>query len=1106
MNSREILKLWASHPQLEDIVPAVKAGKYSIHLQQLQGAAPAFAILSLFSLIQKDILLVLENEEEAERLYSDLESVGEQTKILFLTDSFKKIFNPDSLSSDKVRLRTEALDSFRSKKKPAIVVTYPSALAEKVVNKDYLDNNTYNLEVGDTPDLDTLLEILYALGYEREDFVFEPGHFSLRGSIIDIFSFNASQPFRLEWDGEVLSSIRHFDPETQLSTKVLQFIKLVPNIRQEHADMAQISFFEYLEPSETCLVLQNWKRVTEDLENKDIDLNVFISISELIASCTPYPKIEFGLHPYWEANTHRVFNQQSQPGFGKNLDLALSHLKENEVLGKQILIFSENTVQIDRLYSLIKDKGRSITFHPVYHGLSQGFLDKEIGIAFYTEHQVFNRYFRPKNKRSAINRNAALTLKELKELKPGDFVTHVDHGVGAFEGLHTIDNNGVKQEVVRIRYRDNDLLFVGIQSLHKISRFSGKDGDIPKIHKLGSGAWEKQKAITKKKVKDIARELIALYAARKAKQGFAFSPDTYLQHELEASFPYEDTPDQAKASADIKKDMESHKPMDRLLCGDVGFGKTEVAVRAAFKAVTDNKQVAILVPTTILAYQHYRTFQDRLENFPCNIDFVNRFKTKEGLKQSLLNVKSGKTDILIGTHRLLSKDITFKNLGLLIIDEEQKFGVSAKEKLKSLRVNVDTLTLTATPIPRTLHFSLMGARDLSVISTPPPNRQPIETSLHVFNLEVIVQAIDREVARGGQVFFVHNRVADLEKFSGMIRQSMPHVRVALAHGQMEGSTLEKVMLQFMEGEFDVLVSTSIIETGLDISNGNTMIIHNAHMFGLSDLHQMRGRVGRSDKKAYCLLITPPLSSLTDVAKKRLRTLEEFNELGSGFQIAMRDMDIRGAGNLLGGEQSGFISELGFDMYHKILDEAIAELKEDEFKELFADTPVSIASKECQVETDYEMLLPDAYVSQITERLALYQELSAIENATQLEAFYNSLQDRFGPVPHAAFLLIETVKLKWLGKQLGFERIVLQNNKMKIFLPSNPNSAYYSHEIFTQLLQYVSLNPTKYLLKQTEKALILQVHAISGLNEALLLLNELSSVLQKSKVTSLTHTA
>lgn len=1061
----------------------------SIHLNKISGSAVSILLSALFNHLKSHFLIVLPNEEEAEYFRNDLENLEMERQTVMLFDSCKKHFDASEKDSDKLQLRTSSLERINLSNKPLLIVTYPAALAEKTISGEALEDKTYTINVGDSPDLDFMMEILFEQGYEREDFVFQPGHFAIRGSIIDIFSLNSNLPYRIEFDGDSIASIRSFSPETQLSIQNVQWFKLVPNISQIQTEQNTQTFFSYLKLN-TIVVTKDLSWILENIEKEVTDESVFINHEQTLRELCNYPVLEFGSYFKLKPNHEITFNQSPQPVFGKGLDLALNHLKENEVLSIKNLIFSDQPRQLERLEAIIKDKQRIIPFEPMYHALSSGFLDKDLKIAVYTEHQIFNRYYRFKNKHGRINKNAALTLKELKDLKIGDFVTHIDHGVGKFAGLQKMDVKGKMQEVVKIIYRDNDMLYVSISSLHKISRFSGQEGTAPKVHKLGSGVWEKQKSNTKRKVKDIARELIKLYAARKSQPGFAFSPDNYLQNELEASFMYEDTPDQATATEQVKKDMEQTQPMDRLLCGDVGFGKTEVAIRAAFKAVVDGKQVAILVPTTILAYQHYRTFSERMEGLPVSVEFINRFKSTKDQKETLKKLTEGKIDIIIGTHRLLGKDVKFKDLGLLIIDEEQKFGVSAKEKLRELRVNVDTLTLTATPIPRTLHFSLMGARDLSVINTPPLNRQPIQTELHVFNKDVIINAIDKEVSRGGQVFFVHNRVKDIETLREMIENEMPDIRIAIAHGQMDGNELEKTMIRFIEGDYDVLISTTIIETGLDIPNGNTIIINNAHMFGLSDLHQMRGRVGRSNTKAYCILLAPPLSSLTEEARKRLKTIEEFSDLGSGFQIAMRDMDIRGAGNLLGSEQSGFISEIGFDMYHKILDEAVGELKEEEFKDLFEHQTENIASRDCVVETDYEMLIPDHYISQISERLALYQELSAIENDADLASFTHNLSDRFGKIPQSTLDLIETIRLKWKGKELGFDKISLSNNEMKIYLTANPQSAYFNSNAFQNLLAQITQNPTKFNLKQNLKSLILQVHNVSDLPSAIEVLNNL----------------
>ena len=774
------------------------------------------------------------------------------------------------------------------------------------------------------------------------------------------------------------------------------------------------------------------------------------------------------------------------------VDDAEESFKNNAAEGIENYILTDSAKQVERLYAIMDDLDKTVKFTPISVSIREGFIDREQKLACYTDHQIFDRYYKYKLKKG-YQRTQAITLKELRELKPGDFVTHIDHGIGKYAGLEKVEVSGKMQEMIRLVYADNDLLYVNINSLNRISKYSGKEGTVPKMNKLGTDAWEKLKKTTKKKVKDIARDLIKLYALRKAQQGNAFSPDSYLQTELEASFIYEDTPDQEKATADFKKDMESPHPMDRLICGDVGFGKTEVAIRAAFKAVADSKQVAILVPTTILAAQHYKTFSDRLKGFPCNIDYVNRFKSPKQIKDTLEKLKDGKVDIIIGTHRLVSKDVKFKDLGLMIIDEEQKFGVSTKEKLKQMRANVDTLTLTATPIPRTLHFSLMGARDLSIISTPPPNRQPVVTELHVFNDKLIKEAVEQEIDRGGQVFFIHNRVADLPQLGGMIQGLVPKARIGIAHGQLDGDDLEDVMLKFVNGEYDVLVATTIIEAGLDIPNANTIIINYAHMFGLSDLHQMRGRVGRSNKKAFCYLLSPPLSTLTSEARKRLSAIEEFSDLGSGFNVAMRDLDIRGSGNLLGAEQSGFIAEIGFEMYHKILDEAIQELKEEEFKGVFPDDKPRPYISFTQIDTDLEILIPDEYVTSIAERYNLYTDLSKLENETELLAFEQQLHDRFGPVPPQVADLLNTMRLQWLGKSLGFEKISLKKNVLRGYFLTDQKSQYFESDAFRQILGFVQAHPRKCNLKEIKNSLRLSIEGVFSIDQAVALLGEIGEL-------------
>ncbi len=1101
MKVRELVDAFGNHPQVKGFVGEhINPGRHIAHFEGLSGSSMAVILASVFHQTHRNMLVLVPETEEAEFLRSDLEHLISENEILLLPDSFKRAFEFEEINNDQIQTRAEVISKIQHALHPYIVVATPESIAEKVISNERLQSNSFEIKLKEKLDLDFLADFLDHNEFEREDFVYQPGQYAIRGGIVDIYSFSNEKPYRIELDGNEIESIRTFDIDTQLSIAKIGFLTIVPNIQSDAISGEKISFFKYFN-EDSIIVLKHfedqfqylvkqWESLAEEghkpesflLQPGDIKSNIqrFRTI------------IEAGAMASFKADRTYKFNTVPQPLFQKNIDMLLNHLQANELNNIMNLVFSETGKQIERLITIIHDRQKQINVVPVYHGLAEGFLDKDMKMACYTEHQLFERYYRFKTHRRGYSKSTALTLKELSELRPGDYVTHIDHGVGKFMGLQKMEMNKVMQEAVKISYRDGDLLYVNVNSLHKISKFTGKEGTEPSLHKLGSGVWEKQKASTKKKVKDIARELIALYAKRKAQPGFAFSPDTYLQVELEASFLYEDTPDQAKATEEIKRDMENPKPMDRLLCGDVGFGKTEVAIRAAFKAVADSKQVAVLVPTTILAHQHYRTFRERLKGLPVNVDYLNRFKSTAEQTKTIKKLKEGQIDILIGTHRIVGKDIKFKDLGLLIIDEEQKFGVGVKDKLKELRANVDTLTLTATPIPRTLHFSLMGARDLSVINTPPPNRFPIKTELHTFNKEIIKKALTYELGRGGQVFFVHHRIRDIFDYQLMLEQLVPGVRVAVAHGQMEGHELEDVMVKFIEGEYDVLIATTIIEAGLDIPNCNTIIINNAHMFGLSDLHQMRGRVGRSNRKAYCYLLSPPLNSLTTDAKKRLSTIEEYSDLGGGFNVAMRDLDIRGAGNLLGGEQSGFISEIGFDTYHKILDEAIRELKHDEFGELFADQKENISSRDCQVDTDLDMLIPDSYVRNMPERLALYTELGKVENEEQLMQFADMLIDRFGKYPAEVSTLLSSVRLKWMGKAMGFERINLEKHVMKIYFPADEKAPLYDSAAFMKLLQYVAANPKKFEMKQSSRTIILMAKSVGSITEA----TELLEVIQE----------
>ncbi|MEI7727059.1 MAG: transcription-repair coupling factor, partial [Bacteroidota bacterium] len=1017
--------------------------RFRLQLKGLIGSSRSLVTAAVYEETTQTHLVLLPDKESAAYFFNDLQQIlGD--RVYYFPSSFKRGFQSGIKDNQGLLSRTEVLNQLNSRARKFIIVSYPEAVSEKVVNKKYLEKNTLKLSVGEQVNMDFILDLLVEYEFERADFVAEPGQFSLRGGLIDVYSFSNDHPYRIEFIGDKVGTIRSFDPSSQLSIQKMQEISIVPDIRV-NADkkIASESIFAFL-PEKAVIWLEDAGSMAHFMEQLPTS-DLLVHGSEFLKSLLDFITIEFGQQFYFKTGQPIVFNTSPQPSFNKNFDLLLQDIQKNSDHGYQNYLLADNPKQAERLQSIFEDieskRGLDLPINrqssivnrnslsaTINFSLHEGFIYKDLKIACYTDHQIFERYHKF-HLRDGYTAKEALTLKDLYDLRPGDYVTHIDHGVGRFDGLEKIINNGKEQEAIRLIYKNEDLLYVSIHSLHRISKYIGKEGTSPTMNRLGSDVWNKLKNKTKSRVKDIAKELIKLYAERRAATGLACNPDTYMQTELEASFIYEDTPDQIKATVDVKKDLEETYPMDRLICGDVGFGKTEIAVRAAFKVVAESKQVAVLVPTTILALQHYKTFADRLKAFPCRVDYINRFKSAKEQKQLLIDLEDGKIDILIGTHRLLSKDIVFKDLGLLIVDEEQKFGVGAKEKMKMLRVNVDTLTLTATPIPRTLQFSLMGARDLSIINTPPPNRYPVQTEIHPFGEEVIKEAITYEVQRGGQVFFVTTRVLNIMDISVMVQRMVPGVKVAVAHGQMEGHKLEKVMLEFIEGEYDVLIATTIIESGLDISNVNTIIINDAHHYGLSDLHQLRGRVGRSNKKAFCYLLAPPMSSLTDEARKRLRAIEEFADLGSGFNIAMRDLDIRGAGNILGAEQSGFISEIGYEMYQKILDEALLELKETDFKELYPTTEPKIYVRDCVIETDLEILIPDYYITNMTERLNLYKELDSIETEENLMLFMERLIDRFGPIPLQTVSLLHTIRLRWMARKIGFEKLVLRNQRL-----------------------------------------------------------------------------
>jgi len=1121
LKTEELIRMYAATPQVVQMADTLKSQPTPrIFLQGLAGSSHALIKAALFHHLQRHHLVILNDPESAAYLYNDIETLFgekglpyEKKNTLFFPTVYKRHFEFDKPDRNNLLMRSEVLSRLVTSPKKLIIVTYAEALSEKVVRKKVLTKNTLRLKVGEKVSLDFVADVLLEYGFDRGDFVYEPGQFSIRGGIIDVFSFAHDLPFRLEFYGDEVDSIRSFDPSTQLSVDKLDRLTILPDLSVRKEMESHESFLAFLPPGAMIWVndLEGSLEIVRAHREKVIQLleddnpadslpyhkNDFISPEEFLHQVLDHAVVEAGSHPYLETGLNLSFQVSPQPSFNKNFDLLFSNLAENTRAGFRNFILSSNPKQIERIYSIFEDlkQGRKsngdVDFSTLNISLHEGIIDRQLKLALYTDHQIFERYHKFQLKDSYSSREA-VTLKELYHLSPGDYVTHIDHGIGRFDGLEKIDVNGRQQEAIRIIYQNNDLLYISIHSLHRIAKYVGKDGAVPRLDRLGSGVWNKLKVKTKNRVKDIAKELIELYAQRKSAEGFRFLPDTYLQTELEASFIYEDTPDQVKATADVKADMEKPWPMDRLICGDVGFGKTEVAIRAAFKAVTDSKQVAVLVPTTILALQHFKTFSDRLKDFPCTVDYINRFKSQKSQKDTLKKLAEGQIDILIGTHRLISQDVKFKDLGLLIIDEEQKFGVGAKEKLKRIRVNVDSLTLTATPIPRTLQFSLMGARDLSVINTPPANRYPIQTELRVFSTEVIRDAILYEVARGGQVFFVHNRVQNIRDVEMMIKKFLPGITVAVAHGQMEGAKLEKVMVDFIDGVYDVLLATTIIESGLDIPNVNTIVINDAHQYGLSDLHQLRGRVGRSNKKAFCYLLAPPVSMLTQEARKRLKAIEEFSDLGSGFNIAMRDLDIRGAGNILGAEQSGFISDIGFEMYHKILDEALQELKETEFKELFQEDKPREFVRDCQIETDLEILIPGDYISNTTERLIVYKELDSTSSEENLLRYREKLTDRFGPVPEPVEELFNALRLRWLARKLGFEKIMLKNGRMTGYFISNQDSEYYQSGAFSAILSHIQKNPATCRMKETEKRLSLTFRDVKSVGDAISILDKITS--------------
>ena len=1120
MTISELQSVYAAHPNTKALATIIKDG--GIKTVYVDGVHASCMSLFFSAFIKENpsvYVFVLNDNEEAGYFYHDMVQANGDADILFFPSSYRRAIKYGQKDAANEILRTEVLSRLEKRDNVA-VVTYPEALAEKVVSKKLLTDKTVSLKVGQNIETDTISAQLVSLGFDHVDYVYEPGQFATRGSILDVFSFASEFPYRIDFFGDEIDSIRTFEVESQLSKEKKSAVNIVPELNGVSGD--SVTFLDFL-PSQALMCVKDllWVReriqsihdevlssqaiaAAEDGDNVELpDIQkTILQGTDFTDKALDFRRIDFGSKPIGTPQARLKFETSVQPIFHKNFDMVSSSLNDFIQRGYKIYICSDSSKQTDRLKDIFKERGDNIVFEPVDRTLHEGFVDHTMRLCIFTDHQIFDR-FHKYNLRSdkARSGKVALSLKELNQFEPGDYVVHIDHGIGRFAGLVRIPNGNTTQEVIKLIYQNDDVVFVSIHSLHKISKYKGKEGEPPRISKLGTGAWEKIKERTKTKIKDIARDLIKLYSQRKQEKGFKYSPDSFLQHELEASFLYEDTPDQSKATQEVKADMESDRPMDRLVCGDVGFGKTEVAVRAAFKAVADNKQVAVLVPTTVLAYQHFQTFKKRLEGLPCKVEYLSRARTAKDTSRILKELADGQINILIGTHKIIGKSVKFKDLGLLIIDEEQKFGVSVKEKLRQIKVNVDTLTMTATPIPRTLQFSLMGARDLSVIQTPPPNRYPIQTEVHTFNEEIITEAINFEMSRNGQVFFVNNRIQNLVELKALIERNIPDCRVCIGHGQMQPEELEKIIFDFVNYDYDVLLATTIIESGIDIPNANTIIINQAQNFGLSDLHQMRGRVGRGNKKAFCYLLAPPLSSLTPEARRRLQAIENFSDLGSGIHIAMQDLDIRGAGNMLGAEQSGFIADLGYETYQKILAEAVTELKNDEFSELYADE-VKAGDEvlsgegfvdECTVESDLELLFPNEYIPSSSERMLLYRELDKLELDKDVEDFKARLIDRFGAIPPEGEELIRIVPLRRIAKRLGIEKIFLKSGRMTLFFVSNPDSPYYQSEAFGKMIGYMSRYPRQCNLREQNGKRSMIIKDIKDVQSAVRELQEITSI-------------
>ena len=1110
-----------------------------ISVKGFAGSVPSILVAELFLTQKKDVLFIIDDKESSNYITSELEEMIGEENILYFPETHLEPYQVEKTQNANIVLRTEVLNRLNFDKKKKIIVATASSLSEKVLKKEDFKAISHTIKVGDQLDFDFTEELLNQFNFNYTDFVSEPGEFSVRGGIVDVFSYAYEKPFRITFFGNEVESIKEFDIETQLSTGKVNDFELVSNMNFAVSG-SKVSLLDLL-PKDSFIVTKNayltvkklkdfyekaeqkFETLSKEIKHQKPEI-LFVSDDVFLRDLEKFKSIDFSSVILNEAKRNEEslknkidssaslrsaqndktktinLNQTSQPTFHKNFELLAEDLKEKKEEGYETWISFSGEKQKERLENIFEELNHDLPFKSFKSELHEGFVDYELKISVYTDHQIFDRYQRYKAKNS-FAKSEQLTLKDLMSLKVGDYITHIDHGIGKFMGLVKVTNDGKTQECFKLTYKNNDLLYVSIHSLHKISKYNGPDGREIVLNKLGSPTWKTLKQKTKAKVKQIAFDLIKLYAQRKTAKGFSFSPDSYLQNELEASFIYEDTPDQEKATQDVKNDMENDGVMDRLICGDVGFGKTEVAIRAAFKAATDGKQVAVLVPTTILAFQHYRSFKERLKEFPVNISYLNRFRSAKQKSETKEGLKNGKIDIVIGTHQLVSKDIVFKDLGLLIIDEEHKFGVNVKDKLKTLKANIDTLTLTATPIPRTLQFSLMAARDLSVIKTPPPNRQPVDTQIIGFNEEILRDAISYEIQRDGQVYFINNRIENLKDIAGLIQRLVPDARVITGHGQMDGKELEARILDFMEGKYDVLVSTTIVESGVDVPNANTIFINDAQKFGMADLHQMRGRVGRSNRKAFCYLITPPFDMMTSDARKRLEAIEQFSDLGSGFQIAMKDLEIRGAGDLLGAEQSGFINEMGFETYQKLMQEALEELQnEDDFQDLFENEEdrkkLFKSQKEVNIDTDFELMLPDSYVNSTEERLSLYQKLAEIPTKEELQKFENELVDRFGDLPKEAINLLKSVELKWLAAEIGFDKIVMKNGIFLGYFPDNPQDKFYQSEKFRNIIAYLSQNPREAQLKEKSgkegTQLMMRKDGVKNVDEVNVLLHRILS--------------